>query len=216
MLLIYLLIILLYLCPMNDTIHRMSYTISLSENTNKFDCLTWPLYLDGRRLYRYLTKVFVYDDVSRQYCRKTNPLNNYKISSIENNFSNFTFNELRSMNITYEQLFQWNAPIDLIEEYISGKQIGLFVNCSDTLWFGLECEYTFDSDQDLRNILFDRSDERKFPPNNLSLYTNGTCYIMIDYDCESILCLDWREICDGKYIYLSFIVRKIHNIIYFR
>jgi hypothetical protein len=117
------------------------------------------------------------------------------------NYSVYKFDQLRSMGVTSQQLYEWYAPTDVIEEYIAGKQNGSFVNCSNTVWFGSKCEYTWDSHRELLYIIHDQFRAKESVPTNLSLYTNGTCYEMNNTDCESIICLDWREICDGKNLF---------------
>jgi hypothetical protein len=102
--------------------------------------------------------------------------------------------------IINDELFDWYAPIDIIEEYILGKHNGIFVNCSQkgNFWFGSRCQYTFDSNDELKDILWNRFDQKDYSENDLLSITNGTCYSTSNDQCQSILCLDWREICDGK------------------
>lgn len=187
-----LLIFLQYLFTICDGSPRIFDTMMISENSNTFDCLIIPISAKLSQSYRYGATISSKFDEIHQYCRRSTFSSSYDM------FSSFTFNQLRSMGITYQQLYEWNAPTDLIEEYIAGKNTGLFVNCSNTTWFGSKCEYTFDSKKDFTTIIKDQYSARKNVPNDLSLYTNGTCYEMNNTDCESIICLDWREICDGK------------------
>ncbi|CAF1342498.1 unnamed protein product [Adineta ricciae] len=114
------------------------------------------------------------------------------------NGQQLTFNQLREMNISSDQLLDWFAPMDIVEEYAAGKVTGLFFNCSD-LWFGAQCEYTFDSDKILANLIQEQEQQRrKYSTTDILSMTNGTCYVMDYEECNSIICLDWREICDGK------------------
>lgn len=129
------------------------------------------------------------------YCRRSTWIN----ESFSDQFSSITFQELRRTNITGLQLYDWNAPFDVIENYLAGDEHGIFVNCSDTLWFGVNCEYTLDSMEDIADLTYERFFAKGSSLDQHDLYTNGTCYEMMNNsDCESILCLDWREICDGK------------------
>jgi len=142
-----------------------------------------------------------------RYCRRLTTTSNQDLVSEDNllisNGKVLSFDRLREMSISASQLFKWNAPIDVIEEYISGRKTGLFVNCSDrgNLWFGSHCEYTFDSSFYLYQLLNERFNAKKNVPENILSITNGTCYELNGVECRSVICLDWREICDGKKIY---------------
>ncbi len=173
-----------------------------SDNT--FDCL---ILLDGKdglwhaEFSRLPERLYLQP---HRYCRRSTLLDGQHIPSSENstitNHTIFTFDDLRSMNITHSQLYNWYAPMDIIEDYLSGEKTGFFVNCSDPLWFGSTCQYTFDSDEPLDNLIDERFDAKDTLPIDLSSFTNGTCYEISNASCESILCLDWREICDGKFL----------------
>jgi hypothetical protein len=126
----------------------------------------------------------------------------------------FTFEQLREMNISTYQLLEWYAPLDMIEEYALGET-GLFFNCSnnDKLWFGVQCEYTFNSADYFPKLVVGRqNDKKKHIPDNLLSITNGTCYIMDHNDCKAILCLDWREICDGKHLTINLVDQHINKV----
>jgi hypothetical protein len=205
------LVIVVYLCTVNDASRRIFDTTIISENINTFDCLIRPDPVNDSMKYKDTSELINFSEIL-QYCRRSTLSNSHAIFSKKNltktMYPSFTFDQLRSMNVTYQQLYEWYAPIDLIEEYITGKQIGLFVNCSNTKRFGSKCEYTFDSDEKLIDIIDDQFRAKKHVPIDLSLYTNGTCYEMNNTDCESVICLDWREICDGKNLLIE---NKIDN-----
>ena len=132
---------------------------------------------------------------THHFCRRSTWIND----SLSDHFSSITFEELRRTNITGLQLYDWNAPFDVIENYLAGDKHGIFVNCSGTLWFGVNCEYTLDSMENIAEINYERFTAKELFLDQYDLYTNGTCYEMMNNsDCGSILCLDWREICDGK------------------
>ena len=104
------------------------------------------------------------------------------------------------MNISSDQLLKWYAPIDIIEEYELGYATGSYFNCSDekNIWFGTQCQYTFDSVDIIPEILYDRSRARLKVSDDLLSITNGTCYVVNNDECKSVICLDWREMCDGR------------------
>jgi hypothetical protein len=111
------------------------------------------------------------------------------------------FTELKKRGVTSAQLLTWMAPIDVAERYEKddGSSHEIFYNCSPP-WFGSICQYKFDYDtsflfRDIVRATFEsRSKLCKSMENNI-------CYPFLP-DCyrgPSPICLDWREICDGKF-----------------
>ncbi len=192
------------MCVVGSVSHRMFDTSRVPGSDGTFDCLipfvsvsdySHPMFKrEPESLYRK----------AHRYCRRSTLFDRQHIPSSENltmaDHTVFTFDDLRSMNITHRQLYEWYAPMDIIEEYLSGEQTGSFVNCSDPLWFGSTCQYTFDSDESFDDLIGERFDAKRTLPIDLSSFTNGTCYEISNASCDSILCLDWREICDGKFL----------------
>lgn len=100
--------------------------------------------------------------------------------------TSYQFDELYSMNITIEQLWEWFAPIDLIDDYgqylsqtekLVDQSQQIYCNCSNEYSFGKSCEYELSS-----------SDEMKY---------TISCYILFNCTTYTGFCLDWREINDG-------------------
>ncbi|CAF4262485.1 unnamed protein product [Rotaria socialis] len=119
----------------------------------------------------------------------------------------YSFKDLEKLNITTHDLLLWFAPIDLVEDYqaylyfpssiIASKT---FNNCS-SLWFGDQCQYTFDSNEPFSTIVFKTFHAKENVSKDIPLQsiTNLTCYIHLECNRGgSPLCLDWREICDGR------------------
>ncbi|CAF4446983.1 unnamed protein product, partial [Rotaria magnacalcarata] len=88
---------------------------------------------------------------------------------------------------------------DLAERYeIDSTTSEIFYNCSPP-WFGSMCQYKFfhnffSSFGDIVGTTFKIRDDRNFS------MTSGTCYRFVANCNRELwpLCLDWREICDGK------------------
>ncbi|CAF4144940.1 unnamed protein product, partial [Adineta steineri] len=139
------------------------------------------------------------------YCRR--PLSTDPINKIQGYIENtYTFKNLSLQGITSENLLQWSILIDIIELYsiyLIKKDTKfdefVFNNCS-SLWFGSNCQYTFnlsmpiESYGDFVNYSFNAREqyERKILIH--------TCYPHLSgcYRGPEPMCLDWREICDGK------------------
>ncbi|CAF3903979.1 unnamed protein product [Adineta steineri] len=120
---------------------------------------------------------------------------------------NFTFDKLRQLNVTTQELLAWSAAIDFTERYQyyidqpnkSLISTEIFVNCTKP-WFGPRCQYSFGlgatyNFQEIVRKIF-REKYHSTPPY---VVTSLTCYIHLKCDRGgSNICLDWREICDGR------------------
>ncbi|CAF1318013.1 unnamed protein product [Adineta steineri] len=93
----------------------------------------------------------------------------------------------------------WSSSIDLAERYQyyldqptqSNLSNEKFFNCTQP-WFGSRCQYSFEFNED-------KLVQNSFETALTSDIFNGTCYILLECDRGgSSMCLDWREICDGR------------------
>jgi len=134
-------------------------------------------------------------------------LSDDSIDKVEGHIENvITFANLRSQRISSQELLKWSIVIDIIEEYAqylitNDKQFDEihFSNCS-SLWFGSHCQYTFglqDSIQSFGDFVVSSMNTRKNFQRKLKI---NSCYPFLS-ECNRgpvPMCLDWREICDGK------------------
>ncbi|CAM4828686.1 unnamed protein product [Rotaria magnacalcarata] len=121
----------------------------------------------------------------------------------------FTFDELRRHNITTQQLLSWSAPIDLVEQYqfyldesnssLSLLSNELFYNCTKP-WFGLRCQYSFEFSEELSiyNIVEAEFSRKASYSESSKMLITLPCYVHLKCDRGGPLCLDWREVCDGR------------------
>ncbi|CAF3982006.1 unnamed protein product [Adineta steineri] len=126
-----------------------------------------------------------------EYCfRPTHDTHITTIDFVNTRDQNYTFDQLFQMNVTAYNIFVWSASIDVAEQYQyyldqqnqSFQSNQLFFNCTSP-WFGSRCQYSLETN------------ELEFT----ALTTGHTCYIMLECDRGGpFLCLDWREICDGR------------------
>ncbi|CAF4428663.1 unnamed protein product, partial [Rotaria sp. Silwood2] len=115
------------------------------------------------------------------------------------------FENLRHSMITTNDLFDWNAPIDtmnLYQQYLeSNRSLELssltYCNCSDRLYFGQNCQYTFHFYAPFSSIIEHRFASKDTWKLDNTIISTVTCYNGLP-SCRSLICLDWREICDGK------------------
>jgi hypothetical protein len=108
----------------------------------------------------------------------------------------YSFLQLRENNITSEPLYQWSAPIDLIEEYqfylLTNQSSNMFFYNCTWPYFGSICQYKF-----LLNnpITFREIVQRVIMiKDNFNGFKILPCYVYINCICVSVLmCLDWRR-----------------------
>lgn len=114
-----------------------------------------------------------------------------------------TFAQLAKDKINTKQLYDWSAPMDLIEDYqiylnqlILSFENTTFYNCT-LPYFGSKCQY-FLKAYDTSYSFVDEMIESYY---QLNLYDPSllTCYKHLQCNRgPSPACLDWTEICDGK------------------
>ncbi|CAF3844781.1 unnamed protein product [Rotaria sp. Silwood1] len=138
-----------------------------------------------------------------EYCLRPENMTSIEQFPSSSNATIWKFEELHEKQITSEQLYLWPAPIDIVEHYEhylnnpstqTSKQV--FYNCTHG-FFGQYCQYSFEwfisFHQIVRNVFelkeYGINEEITIPCFMLS----PTC----DFN-HSIICLDWRQICDGK------------------
>jgi hypothetical protein len=182
-------------CISVNTHYTLYYSDIRQGSYPTFDCLYAYLIDDDRETgKRYIRNYHLIP-----YCRRPDYDNEEQDVITENIEKTISFKELKMQNITSEQLLQWFAPIDVAEKYeINLNDSDVFHNCSSP-WFGSQCQYKFDYDlslsfNDIVQVTFNNQSQM-----NLNI-TSGTCYRFLT-DCIRDLwplCLDWREICDGK------------------
>lgn len=139
------------------------------------------------------------------YCIRENLDETLDVVSSDMNGTSLTFDELRRKEITSEQLYVWSAPIDTVELYqlyLDNSDETLsnetFNNCSRS-WFGQFCEYRFDDDLSLDDMIKISFFSKSVHSDYVLEVTNNTCYIHLDcYNNSELFCLDWRDVCDGK------------------
>ena len=141
-----------------------------------------------------------------EYCIRFS--HNEEVLNYTDNDNSFTFEDLYGKNITSQQLYEWSAPIDLIESYqdylennISTNKLR-FYNCTYP-WFGSRCEYRFykplsSVSEQIEELYFNRFYYIWMSSPTLSCYIYLQCNRAGDRGESGDVCLDWREVCDGK------------------
>ena len=193
-------------------------TVSIYEQV-MFDCLNYHVPDEATRdpgkinVEKYSSKTFTLPYQIILYCIRPSEKLKYGVLPLPETVNqNFTFNQLRLMNVTCERLYSWSAPIDLAEQYqiyLNGDDslsATMFHNCTQG-WFGFICQYSFRLPEptlsfasivktkfQLKQWYHDRAIKTTHIFTNLSCYTHVKC----NRAGLGLACLDWREICDGK------------------
>ena len=190
--------LLIWCIPVNS--HYTLYYSNLREGSYvTFDCLYGYLVDGGKENgQRYLRNSHLIP-----YCRRPDDDDDTEEEMImpisENIAKTISFKELKKANITSEELLQWFSPIDIAEKYqMNIDDSDVFHNCS-LPWFGSHCQYKLHSDLSLS---FGDIIDATFTEQNTIIFntTSGTCYRFLTGCNRGLwpLCIDWREICDGK------------------
>ncbi|UJR06788.1 hypothetical protein I4U23_011075 [Adineta vaga] len=165
-----------------------------------YDCLYAHLIESGKEF----GKTYLQNYHLIPYCRRPddNEEEDYEIQYPirENIAQTLSFKQLKSEQVTSEKLLQWFSPINIAENYERFlNDSDVFHNCSSP-WFGSMCQYKFPFEQ---NVSFEKIIEITFEKQydiqvNIS---HGTCYRFLTNCNERSwpLCLDWHDICDGKF-----------------
>ena len=180
--------------------HYILYSSDIRSISSKtFDCLYGYIVESGKEI----GKPFIQSSNLIPYCRRLD--DNEQVEDFpppdQNIAKRISFKELKEQKISSEQLLRWFAPIDLAENYQMNmiNDSDKFYNCS-LPWFGSHCQYRFFDNSS--RLFGDRihAHFRNYTHFSLTKTIDGTCYTFVD-GCKNNswpLCLDWREVCDGK------------------
>ncbi|UJR16809.1 hypothetical protein I4U23_003708, partial [Adineta vaga] len=122
------------------------YQTKFAETDGDYDCLD-----------HYAAHMFssiLYGNINRQehyiipYCRRDQLHDEF--TAEQDQIQSFTFETLKERNVSSDQLYQWSAPLDLVEEYEAfvlnnetRSSLIRFYNCSLSRRFGQYCQYFF-------------------------------------------------------------------------
>ncbi|CAF2956872.1 unnamed protein product [Rotaria sp. Silwood2] len=180
------------------TQYSLYYSDIRSGSYLTFDCLYDKFIEGGKNEY----SSYIMNKQLISYCRRPDSdEQEEEMSDIsdENIANTITFKELSKQGITSEQLLNWSAPMDVAERYaMNNKSSELFYNCSFP-WFGSKCQYRFvyNTSLSFHEIVQASMKSRKIWHITVNV---TTCYRFLS-DCNRgpwPLCLDWRQICNGK------------------
>ncbi|CAF4029492.1 unnamed protein product [Rotaria sp. Silwood1] len=112
------------------------------------------------------------------------------------------FSEVRSKNISITTiLHQWKSSLERVEQYLhylrnSSEPDAYLCECLHPSTFGKNCEYQLPIGKSFPETLDRQMNIRNKNRWKLQIYGDVVCYETLKCD-SGMLCLDWREICDG-------------------
>ena len=118
------------------------------------------------------------------------------------NGTNHSFQSIRSNNISvHTVLHQWRSSLDKAEEYAKYLRQPMDSNdakkslceCLDPQSFGKNCEYRLPLGSSFTELVMEKFSKKS---SKLMYVGDIVCYTTLTCD-SGLLCLDWRDICDG-------------------
>ena len=112
------------------------------------------------------------------------------------------FSDLRSKNISINTLqHQWTITLETAEKYslyLKGLRLsdGYLCRCLLSGAFGKNCEYQLPFGEIFEETLKWQLIVREENPQDEQIHGDIVCYQTLKCD-SGVLCLDWREICEG-------------------
>jgi hypothetical protein len=139
------------------------------------------------------------------YCLQS-PVDSTETENCSADSVRYTFEELSRLGFDVDDLLQWHVPMDTVENYalykdelpLSIRSDQFICNCSDPSTFGPSCQYKLYFGETIGEAMTRQFQVRERNPASSQWHERRTCYEPA-YKCDfGLLCLDWREICDGK------------------
>lgn len=160
-----------------------------------------------------------------KYCRQLNqtqPLHRDFNQSCHNGGHLWSFEELSRRNISPSDVLRWSSTLeqtDRYSKYLFNNSVDLdekyLCQCTNPSSFGKFCEYEFYYGQSFFNNAF----TEQFSPIKVSsletgivhvgsqLHNNRPCYVTLECD-SGLLCLDWRYVCDGNVLLITYLCKS--------
>ena len=175
----------------------------MKTDSLQYDCLNY--YVNREKLVYQLLSDVIHEVIP--YCfRPANEFDRSPETFVNPLHKKISFEELRSTNVTSQQLLLWSNPIVVAERYqfyLNEWNVSLneyVYNCTGP-WFGLRCQYSFEFGESMSFNLIVKASffGRKFSSIASGMMVQMPCYVLIEcHRNGEFWCLDWREVCDGN------------------
>jgi hypothetical protein len=174
--------------------HILLYQTENSEPAEHFDCIFHTM-----------------QEETIPYCRKLNSEGwyvNRSYSTCQNDAEEWTYERLYKMNISPSEVLKWSSSVQKADNYAKfyfdqnkNEDLGndSICNCTQSSTFGKYCEYQLTHEVDSFEDAITAQLYQK-ATDIFSIQRNGNilCYDTLVTCNFGLLCLDWRNICDGQ------------------
>jgi len=171
--------------------HVLLYDTEASDIAQYFDCIYWTT------------------NATRKYCRREN-IKKIFDSTVNNNCTNggetWFFNDLAEQNISPTDVLSWSSSVERVDDYAhfyynNQQEFNheFLCNCTRPGTFGLRCEYELLHETiTFEGAIMAQFNQKEQDPDGMQRYGDILCYQPV-FECDyGLLCLDWRDICDGQ------------------
>lgn len=165
---------------------------------------------EDNRNTEYYDCIYYTTDATIKYCRHYDEERSLirSQSNCDNGGEKYFFKQLLDSNITPSETLDWNTSIEQVDAYARFYYASLnktnltetdyLCKCTKKGTFGKFCEYMFtDESESFEQAITAQFIQKRENPWNAQLYGSILCYKTLLCD-SGLLCLDWRNICDGQ------------------
>jgi hypothetical protein len=140
------------------------------------------------------------------YCRHSGGIwtTGWDYTSCQNDGTMWYFDELIDANITPSEVLKWSSSVESADNYAaiyydrSKRCNDCFVcECTKSGSFGSFCQYQLNQYAESFKQAIDAQYEQRSDPYGIQEHGSIICYTTLECN-YSLLCLDWRDICDGQ------------------
>ena len=158
---------------------------------------------------QYAVCIYWVTDATFKYCIRGNQFTDYtnKLSDdCTDGSEKWFFHDLLKQNISPAELLSWSSGVQMTDDYADyyyNKRISLteefLCNCSLPGTFGLRCEFEFLHEAlTFEDAIVSQFEQKREDRMGMQRHGNILCYEAV-FECDfGLLCLDWRNICDGE------------------
>ncbi|CAF1017425.1 unnamed protein product [Adineta steineri] len=148
------------------------------------------------------------NDATVMYCRRPGEVIelNRQQQRCFSSGKEITYANLQKWNITSQEVLQLTSSIEQADEYAAyllnnssfdNNDDSIICNCSDSSIFGKFCEYQlFFGSQSFNESITTQFELKAKDKYSSQIYGKILCYTTLECN-YGLLCLDWRNICDG-------------------
>jgi hypothetical protein len=157
---------------------------------------------------QYFFCIHITNDTTMKYCRRWNSTGSFNLElgdECVNGGKQLLFVDLDEQKISPAEVLVWSSSVERADDYANfyyNKQLvsknDSLCNCTRPGTFGLRCEFELLHEAiTFEDAIESQFKQKKDDPWGIQRHGNILCYRPF-FECDyGLLCLDWRNICDG-------------------